>query len=310
VILASPSSAAAAARVYDLALERAGAGKAGPGSTAGAQLCVGLYRPAAYDLRVAPMDLPRISINLKSVPVAGSIGDCDEREYAGRRYSLFFTPAGVKAHWSKRAPSRHLNIYFQPSVLDDVCDGRAADILDEPRLDLQCPALRPYVDALEQIIGRDEPFARDAVTNLALLILAEFAKALAHPAPALGSSALAAVRDYVATYLDGPLPVADLAAIAGLSAGRFAIAFRAATGSPPHRYVLGRRVVRALELLRVGKLDLAEVALACGFSSQQHMTTTLQRVTGTTPARVRKTCGIPARVPVPLTERSGAPMSG
>jgi len=142
--------------------------------------------------------------------------------------------------------------------------------------------------------------------NLALLILAEFAKSPSHHAPALASSALVAVRDYVATYLDTPLRVPDLAAVAGLSPGRFAVAFRAATGSPPHRYVLGRRVVRALELLRAGKLDLSEVALACGFSSQQHMTTTLHRVTGTTPARVRKTCGVPAT----LTERSGAAMAG
>src|SRR5262249_26558680 len=147
--------------------------------------------------------------------------------------------------------------------------------------------MRPYIDALEQVMTRDESFARDASTNLALLILSELAKPRAHSGPALGSSALAAVRDYVATYLDTPLRVTDLAAIVGLSPGRFAVAFRATTGTPPHRYVLTQRVLRALELLRAGKLDLSEIAFACGFASQQHMTTTLHRVTGTTPARVR-----------------------
>ena len=293
VIFASSSSAVAAARVYDLALERAGARSADATSSPGVQLCVGLYRPGAYDLSVAPMDLPRLSINLKSVPVAGSIGDGDEREYAGRRYSLFFTPAGVPAHWRKRRPSRHLNIYFQPSVLEAICEGHRAAAVDRPLIDLQRRAMRPYIDALEQVMLRDEPFARDATASLALLILAELTGSPAQTTPALGSSALAAVRDYVATYLDTPLRVADLAAVAGLPPGRFAVAFRAATGSTPHRYVLGRRVVRALELLRAGTLDLSEVALTCGFSSQQHMTTTLHRVTGTTPARVRTMRNVP-----------------
>jgi AraC-like DNA-binding protein len=292
-MFASSSSAVAAARIYDLALERAGARSADARSSPGVQLCVGLYRPGAYDLSVAPMDLPRLSINLKSVPVTGSIGDGDEREYAGRRYSLFFTPAGVPAHWRKRVPSRHLNIYFQPCVLEDICDGYRAAVVDRPLIDLHRSGMRPYIDALEQVMLRDEPFARDASANLALLVLAEMTGSPGQTNPALGSSALAAVCDYIATYLDTPLRVADLAAVVGLSPGRFAVAFRAATGSPPHRYVLGRRVVRALELLRAGKLDLSEVALACGFSSQQHMTTTLHRVTGTTPARVRTMRSMP-----------------
>jgi len=285
---ASSSSPAAAARVYEVALERAGARKADATSSAGAQLCVGLYRPAAYDLSVAPMDLPRVSINLRAVPVMGSIGGGEQREYAGRRYSLFFTPAGVAAYWRKRAPSRHLNIYFQPGLFQDICDSQCTGVLERPLFDLHLAGIQPYVDALEKVIMRNEPFAREASTNLALLILAEISNRAARPNMALGATALAAVRDYVAAFLDVPLRVSDLAAVTGLSPARFAVAFHAATGTPPHRYVIARRVAHALELLRAGKLDLAEVALACGFSSQQHMTTTLQRVAGTTPARVRR----------------------
>ena len=291
-VMPASSSSAAAARSYEIALEGAGANKAAAAASAGAQLCVALYRPAAYDLSVAPMELPRLSINLRSVPVAGSIGGTRERDYSGRRYSLFFTPAGIPAHWRKRAPSRHLNIYFQPSLLEDLLDGCAA-FLDSPLMDLRRAPVRPYVDALEKAIVRDEPFARDASMNLALLILAELAAAPARPAPVLSASALATVRDYVAANLDTPIRVADLAAVVRLSPVRFAAGFRAATGSPPHRYVLMQRVTVALELLRTGKLDLSEVALACGFASQQHMTTTVRRVVGTTPARVRRNLDAP-----------------
>ena len=43
-----------------------------------------------------------------------------------------------------------------------------------------------------------------------------------------------------------------IAAVAGPSAYHFARQFKAATGLPPHRYVIGRRVERAKPLLQVG----------------------------------------------------------
>jgi len=53
---------------------------------------------------------------------------------------------------------------------------------------------------------------------------------------------------------------------------RFALSFRAATG----------------DLIRASKLSLAEIAYACGFSSQSHMTTAFSNQLGETPGAIRK----------------------
>src|SRR5262249_22425905 len=65
----------------------------------------------------------------------------------------------------------------------------------------------------------------------------------------------------VEEHLDAGLTLEQLAAAAHLSVYHFARQFKAATGLPPHQYVILRRVERAKQLLQGGgDLSLAEVA--------------------------------------------------
>ncbi len=96
------------------------------------------------------------------------------------------------------------------------------------------------------------------------------------------------VLDYIDAHLTGELGLVELAAIAGLSPHHFVEAFKISIGTPPHRFVIERRVQRALELLRDDDRAVAEIALAVGFSSQSHLTASLRRVTGLTPGRFRR----------------------
>jgi AraC family transcriptional regulator len=96
------------------------------------------------------------------------------------------------------------------------------------------------------------------------------------------------VHELVEGRLDGDLTIAAMAAAAGLSPYHFSRSFKAATGRPPHRYLLERRVERAKRLLQETTQEIVQVALAAGFASQEHMTTVFRRLTGTTPARYRR----------------------
>ena len=84
-----------------------------------------------------------------------------------------------------------------------------------------------------------------------------------------------------------------MAAVARLSVYHFARQFKAATGLPPHQYVLTRRVERAKELLQARThLSLAEVAAHTGFSDQSQFTHHFKRMVGVTPGQFRT----PARI--------------
>lgn len=88
--------------------------------------------------------------------------------------------------------------------------------------------------------------------------------------------------------LDGQLRLADLGAELGLTQFHFARAFRAATGQSPHQYVLARRVARAQAMIAARGVPLAEIAFACGFASQAHMTDVFRNRLGVTPGRYRQ----------------------
>jgi AraC family transcriptional regulator len=67
-----------------------------------------------------------------------------------------------------------------------------------------------------------------------------------------------------ASYAE-PLTVEDLARCAGMSRFHFSRRFREQVGAAPYRYLLRVRVQRAAELLRRGRHDVTEAALAVGF---------------------------------------------
>jgi AraC family transcriptional regulator len=84
------------------------------------------------------------------------------------------------------------------------------------------------------------------------------------------------------------LTAQGLAAALGVPPLRLGRAFRGAFGCSPGEMVRRRRVARAEELLRVGRLPLAEIALASGFADQAQLTKAFRRVTGFTPGRYRR----------------------
>lgn len=82
-------------------------------------------------------------------------------------------------------------------------------------------------------------------------------------------------------------PVGRLARVSGVSEAHFARTFKEAFGVPPHRYLLTRRLERAIALLRDTDLPILEIALATGWKSLGTFGRTFRDVTGETPGERR-----------------------
>jgi AraC family transcriptional regulator len=283
-------SAFRGAKIYDRLLRNGGGQVLCAVSTRqDAQLRVALYESPPYDLHVPPMGVARLSINLRSAPVSGGLHGDRARDYRGRRYSLFFAPAQSDAHWRKPQPSRHINIYFDEAALDEGDrDRRGALLSEKTLLDVSYPHLKPLIDTLELSMGCDDSFADQASVGIARLLLATLSRRPDRPLPRLPPESVATVRDYVQANLDAPILISDLAALLGLTPNRFALAFTATAGLPPHRFVVECRLKHAMDLLQNTHAGLADIAADCGFSSQQHLTTTMRRLAGTTPGQARR----------------------
>ena len=88
--------------------------------------------------------------------------------------------------------------------------------------------------------------------------------------------------DFIEENYAEAVPLAQLAALSGLSLHRFVTVFRHQVGIPPHRYVCRVRVREARALLQRG-LPLAAVALDTGFFDQSHLSRHFKRQCGMTP---------------------------
>ena len=84
----------------------------------------------------------------------------------------------------------------------------------------------------------------------------------------------------------------DVAAAAGLSTLHFLRRFKLSTGLPLHRYVLRARVDLAKRLLTDTGKSISEIAFACGFAHQEHLTRVFRAWSGTTPAAFRRTAAL------------------
>ena len=88
--------------------------------------------------------------------------------------------------------------------------------------------------------------------------------------------------------MDRDLRLQELADAVGLCITHFSQMFRESTGQSPHQFVMHRRVDRAKELLRAAEMRVLDVAVACGFKSQQHFARVFRSVCGASPTEYRQ----------------------
>jgi AraC family transcriptional regulator len=97
------------------------------------------------------------------------------------------------------------------------------------------------------------------------------------------------LSDLIHQQLGSRLSLNRLAQEVGLSPHHFARLFKATYGTTPHQYVQMLRIDAAVEALRQDPaVPIADVALACGFASQSHMTELMRRRLGSTPGALRR----------------------
>jgi AraC-like DNA-binding protein len=84
------------------------------------------------------------------------------------------------------------------------------------------------------------------------------------------------------------MSLSEVADVCGLSPNYFARAFKQSVGTPPHRWLLLQRVLRAKSLLRDARFSLSDIAVACGFADQSHFTRVFTSIVGASPGAWRK----------------------
>jgi AraC family transcriptional regulator len=104
----------------------------------------------------------------------------------------------------------------------------------------------------------------------------------------LGSARLRRIKELVHAKIEDDLSLDEMAQSAGLSTAHFARMFRKSTGETPHQFVLRQRIERAKAMLRAPNARVLDVAVACGFKTQQHFAQVFRDVWGVSPTDYRQ----------------------
>lgn len=104
----------------------------------------------------------------------------------------------------------------------------------------------------------------------------------------LSDGEFAQLCDHIEENLDGKITCAGMALAVNLPLRTIYDGVKSRTGRSPYSLVIEKRIERARAMLRQSDATIADIACACGFSSQQHMTATLSRRLGYTPRRLRQ----------------------
>jgi AraC family transcriptional regulator len=213
---------------------------------------------------------------------------------------LFLMPARRDFGVRLEGELSSVHIYLRGRALHAVAEEVFGDLADRvdllPRLgerdELVEAIARSLKDCIEATHASDRLMAEALGATLAVHLLrrhSNLSDTTPLPSPgALAPAKLAKVHQFVEAHLEDPVSVPEMAAAAGLSPIHFARAFRAATGKPPHQYLLEARVRRARKALERGESTIAEIAFACGFSHQEHLTRVFKKALGVTPGAYRR----------------------
>jgi AraC family transcriptional regulator len=213
--------------------------------------------------------------------------------------AIFVVPAGSPLWVRSSGCKDQLHIFLEAGLVTRVA-AEAFDLdpawLTVPPLDgLDLPHLRALIAEVGAELTSGGAGGRLAAESLANVLAVHLIRhVLAPRSPARGRGGLLprgrlrAVVEYIEEHLDGSPTLAQMAAVVRLNPYHFARQFKAATGLPPHQYVIARRVERARQLLHAGTdFSLAEVARHVGFSDQSQFSQHFKRLVGVTPGQFR-----------------------
>ncbi|MQY34526.1 HTH-type transcriptional activator RhaR [Streptomyces sp. RB17] len=246
-----------------------------------------------YRAAFAPAPTHLLILHL-SGPVTVRRGQgADRRSRTVPAGGLFLQPAGRSLAVELGGRLDTIHVYLTDDALRDANGGRPVELTEQ--LGARDPLAEQLMLALESTVRSWEPAARTYTDQLTGMLAAQLVRRhgvrAEVPVPdrsGLSDRQLAAVRDLMHRRFAEPLPIADLAASASLSASQFTRRFRASTGQSPHQFLLKLRLEAACRLLRTGSTPIAEVAVTCGFSHQEHLTRVMRARLGTTPAALRR----------------------
>jgi AraC family transcriptional regulator len=189
----------------------------------------------------------------------------------------------------------HLQLGISDAALMACSDGAYGEVELHASRKFADPRLRAMVAAVHAEMVAGFPSGRlflDSVEQAMAVTLVNGHAVRHRPVQiyrgGLGSARLRRIKELVHAKMEDDLSLDEMAQSVGLSTAHFARMFRKSTGETPHQFVLRQRLERAKAMLHAPDARVLDVAVACGFKTQQHFAQVFRDVLGVSPTEYRQ----------------------
>jgi len=235
-----------------------------------------------------------LAIALRPGSVEVGVRRSEMRRYSYDAGHMFLCRRHVEK-WIRTDDLNYLSVTISDAALRAACDGASGEIELPTAYNLVDARLGALVAAVnvERIAGfpSGRLFLDSVEQALAVALVAGHAvrhRLVRTFRGGLGPARLRTVKELVHAKMEDELTLCEMAESAGLSTAHFSRMFRKSTGETPHRFVLRYRIERAKEMLRTPGARVLDVAVACGFKTQQHFARVFRHVCGASPTEYRQ----------------------
>jgi AraC family transcriptional regulator len=197
--------------------------------------------------------------------------------------------------WVGLMVTPHLQLGISDAPLMAASDGAYGEVELRPHRKFADPSLGALVAAAHAEMVAGFPSGRlflDSIEQAMAVALVNGHAVRHRPVQmykgGLGSARLRRIKELVHAKLEDDLSLDEMAQSVGLSTAHFARMFRKSTGETPHQFVLRQRIERAKAMLRAPNSRVLDVAVACGFKTQQHFAQVFRDVWGVSPTEYRQ----------------------
>ncbi|WP_321454333.1 AraC family transcriptional regulator [uncultured Cohaesibacter sp.] len=219
----------------------------------------------------------------------------DQKPVRGWPGAVCIFPQGQSSEWDVGGHLTMMHLYLPDEELRRCYsemmdrDGRQIELADVTYAEAE-GLIIPFSRLFGETCAGNAMGAEEAMVELIAEVLSQKRFHGEQVKPIRGGLSMTVKRrlaEFIEENLDQMVRLRELAEIAGLSEFHLQRSFKQTCGVSPSLYIAHRRVERARQMVRAGE-PLAQIADACGFSSQSHFTRSFKAGTGVTPAAYRK----------------------
>lgn len=196
--------------------------------------------------------------------------------------------------WAWDSTDESLMFVIEPRLLNRIAEEVSEKDISRVELLNSIGVRDPQIDAIAHLFQAEmdggslgEPLYTESLMQVLIVyLLRQYCTFQPKNQPitqSLSPQRLQSVVDYIHSYLDKPLHLAELAAVADMSQYHFCRLFKQSIGIAPYQYVLQQRMEKAKELLHQEKYTVAEISLLVGCTDQSRFAKHFKRQFGAKP---------------------------